>query len=260
MAAVLGRAEPVVSEAQRVALVTGAAGDGIGRATAERLLAAGMKVAVTDAGPRRTARVVGELAEQWGAAVAGWQLEVTDRAGVDRVLAEVTERLGEIDVLVNNVGINVVADAHEISPADWDHVIAVNLTAPWYLSAKVLPSMRERRSGVIVMVGSVAAYDSDALARGPYAASKAGLESLTRTLAAESGAFGVRCVGVHPGIIATGWMKENIGSVTLKDSPALGRLGQPSEVADVIAFLVSDAASYITGETIVVGGGFKMHP
>jgi 3-oxoacyl-[acyl-carrier protein] reductase len=138
--------------------------------------------------------------------------------------------------------------------------VDVNLNAPWYLSRAVLPSMRERRCGVIVNVGSVAAYASDALARGPYAASKAGLESLTRTIAGESGAFGVRCVGVHPGIISTPWMEERIASAQLKDSPALARLGTAEEVANVIVFLASDLASYITGETITVGGGFKMPP
>jgi NAD(P)-dependent dehydrogenase (short-subunit alcohol dehydrogenase family) len=187
-------------------------------------------------------------------------MDVADRPRVDRVVAEVTGELGPIDILVNNAGINVVADVHELSPEDWDAVIAVNLSAPWYLSARVLPGMRDRHRGVIVMVGSVAAYASDALARGPYAASKAGLESLTRTIASEGGPFAVRCVGVHPAIIETSWMRERLAMVELKDQPVLGRLGRPDEVARVIAFLASDDASYITGETVTVGGGFKMRP
>ena len=251
----------MVDLAGAVALVTAAAGDGIGRATVERLLAVGAHVAVTDVGPRRNVRVTEQLAARYGDdAVVGWQLDVADRARVDVVLAEVAEQLGPIDVLVNNAGINVLGDVHELDPDDWDRVIAVILSSPWYLARGVLPSMRARGTGVIVNVGSVAAYASDALARGPYAASKAGLESLTRTIAGDSGPSGVRCVGVNPGIIESPWMREHLGSVQLKDSPSLGRLGRPEEVAEVIAFLASDAASYITGETVTVGGGFKMRP
>jgi NAD(P)-dependent dehydrogenase (short-subunit alcohol dehydrogenase family) len=245
----------------RVALVTGAAGDGIGQATVRRLLESGARVAVTDRGSRRTVRVTEALAGEFGAGrVRGWVMDVSDRPRVAEVVAETVEAFGPIDVLVNNAGINVVADVHEITPADWDAVISVNLSAPWYLSSLVLPSMRERRRGVIVMVGSVAAYASDALARGPYAASKAGLESLTRTIAAEGGQYGVRCVGVHPGIIDTGWMRDRLQRGMLKDWPSLDRFGRPDEVAEVIAFLASDAAGYVTGETVTVSGGFKMRP
>jgi 3-oxoacyl-[acyl-carrier protein] reductase len=245
----------------RVALVTGAAGEGIGHATVLRLLALGARVAVTDRGPRRTERVTAALMAEHGPdRVRGWVMDVSDRARVAQVVDEVTAELGPIDILVNNAGINVLGDVHEISPTDWDAVIAVNLSAPWYLSSLVLPAMLTRGQGVIVMVGSVAAYASDALARGPYAASKAGLESLTRTIAADCGARGVRCVGVHPGIIETPWMRDRLSSVQLKDWPSLDRLGRPEEIANVIAFLASDDASYVTGETITVGGGFKMRP
>jgi len=244
-----------------VVLVTGAAGDGIGRATVEEFLARGARVAVTDRSERRTAEVVVELQARHGAErVRGWALDVADRSRADVVVAEVAESLGPVDVLVNNAGVNIVADVHEMRPEDWDHVIAVNLSAPWYLSSLVLPSMRERRRGVIVMVGSVAAYATDVLARGPYAASKAALESLTRTIAIEGGPFGVRCVGVHPGLIETAWMRKRAGSVEFKDQPVLGRFGRPDEVAKVIAFLASADASYVTGETVTVSGGFKMRP
>jgi NAD(P)-dependent dehydrogenase (short-subunit alcohol dehydrogenase family) len=254
-------ADTTVDFSGRVALVTGAAGDGIGQATVRELLARGARVAVTDRGARRTPRVLAELQAEYGEdRVRGWVMDVADRPRVKTVVQEVTEVLGPVDVLVNNAGINVVADVHELTPEDWDAVVAVNLSAPWYLSALVLPAMRARRQGVIVMVGSVAAYSSDALARGPYAASKAGLESLTRTIASEGGPFGIRCVGVHPGIIETGWMRDRLASVQLRDRPALDRLGRPEEVARVIGFLASDAASYVTGETVTVSGGFKMRP
>ena len=251
----------VLDLADRVALVTGAAGDGIGQATVRRFLALGARVAVTDRGPHRTPAVVADLTAEYGAdKVRGWVMDVSDRARVTQVVGEVVANLGPIDILVNNAGINVVADVHELSPDDWDAVIAVNLSAPWYLSALVLPQMLDRGRGVIVMVGSVAAYATDRLARGPYAASKAGLESLTRTIAAEAGPRGVRCVGVHPGIIETPWMRDRLPAVQLKDWPSLDRLGRPDEVANVIAFLVSDDASYVTGETVTVSGGFKMRP
>lgn len=242
-----------------VALVTGA-GRGIGRATAARLLDAGASVAIVDISGTRTDEVVRELGSAFGDKVAGWRADVADRDAIDEVFDAVTSRFGAIDIVVNNAGINVLGYAHTIGPDAWDRVVAVNLTAPWYVMSKALPVMYERRRGVIVNVGSVAAYSSDALARGPYAATKAGLESLTRSVAEEAGPYGVRCVGVHPGVIQTPWMDARIEGTTLKDTPALGRHGRPEEVADVIAFLVSDGASYVTGETVVISGGFKMHP
>ncbi len=244
----------------RVAFITGAAGAGIGRATAELMLASGARVAITDIGASRTPRVTAELQQRYGDSVAGWSLDVRDRDRSTEVLKKAMDHFGPIDILVNNAGINVLGDVQDVTPAEWDDVIAVNLSAPWFLARSVLPSMRERRTGVIVNVGSVAAYSSDALARGPYAASKAGLESLTRTIAADVGRFGIRAVGVNPGIVDTPWMKERIDSVQLKDAPVLGRLAGPGEIASVIVFLASDAASYITGETVTVGGGFKMRP
>ena len=222
--------------------------------------ASGALVAIVDISSARLEAALTELTVCDGDRVAGWKLDVADRSAVDAVLAEVVERFGAIDVLVNNAGINVLGDAHEIAPDDWDRVVQVNLTAPWYLCRQILPTMYERRHGVIVNVGSVAAYASDVLARGAYAATKAGLESLTRTIAAEAGPFGVRCVGVQPGVIATPWMNSRVDDVAFKDSPALGRHGTPLEVAELIRFLASDAASYITGESVVVSGGFKMHP
>ena len=244
----------------RVAFITGAAGAGIGRATAELMLASGARVAITDIGASRTPRVTAELQQRYGDSVAGWSLDVRDRDRSTEVLKKAMDHFGPIDILVNNAGINVLGDVQDVTPAEWDDVIAVNLSAPWFLARSVLPSMRERRTGVIVNVGSVAAYSSDALARGPYAASKAGLESLTRTIAGDVGRFGVRAVGVNPGIVDTPWMKERIDSVQLKDAPVLGRLAGPTEIANVIVFLASDAASYVTGETVTVGGGFKMRP
>lgn len=243
----------------RVALVTGA-GRGIGLATAERLLDGGAVVATIDISGTRCGTFERELSERFGDRVAAWRADVADRPAVDVALSAIVERFGPIDIVVNNAGINVLGDAHTLTVDEWQRVVDVNLTAPWYLMRQTLPSMYERRRGVIVNVGSVAAYASDALARGPYAATKAGLESLTRSVAEEAGPFGVRCVGVHPGVIATPWMDERIDGTTLKDTPSVGRNGRPEEVAELIAFLASDAASYITGETVVISGGFKMHP
>ena len=246
----------------RVALVTGAAGAGIGRATARRLLVDGAAVAVTDSHEQRTAEVTAMLAAELGpgATVLGLPLDVADRDATDQVLEEVRGRLGPIDVLVNNAALNVLAEAHAMDPADWDRTLAVDLSGPWYLIRGVMPGMVALGRGAIVNVTSVAAYLGSGR-EGPYAAAKAALQSLTRTIAAEGGPHGIRCNAVAPGIVRSKFVETHLERLgpALERAP-LRRIGEPDEVAAVIAFLVSDEASYITGETITVSGGWYMRP
>ena len=243
----------------RVALVTGAAGAGIGRATALRLAREGASVAVTDAHQRRTGETADELRKEFGDRVIGLPLDVVDRARVDEVLALVEDRLGPLDILVNNAAINVLAPLSEYRPEDWDRVLDVDLTACFYLIRRALPGMMERGRGAIVNVSSVAGWLTGGGREGPYAAAKAALMALTRTVAFEGGPRGVRCNAVAPGIVWSKFVEKYADSFSgeIERTP-LRRLGQPEDVASAIAFLLSDESSFITGETLNVSGGWYM--
>jgi NAD(P)-dependent dehydrogenase (short-subunit alcohol dehydrogenase family) len=244
----------------RVALVTGAAGAGIGKATARRLLAEGAAVAVTDVHERRTNETVAELAEQHGDRVIGILMDAGDRGQIDAALDEITARLGPVDILVNNAAVNVLKPVGEMSPEEWDWATAINLSGPWYLCRKVLPSMQERGRGWIVNVTSVAGY-IHGTNEGPYAGAKAALHQLTRTIATEYGPDGIRCNAVAPGIIAT-WFIEQHAPRLKEEIPRtpVRRLGTPEDIAAVVAWLCSDESSFVTGECINASGGWYMRP
>lgn len=245
----------------RVALVTGAAGAGIGRATARRLAAAGATVVVSDVHERRTGETVAALREEFPAAtVAGKLLDGGDAAQIERVVAEVRDELGAIDVLVNNAAVNPFGEVDTLAPADWERAVAVDITGPWLLIRAVLPDMKRRGWGSIVNVSSVAAYTAPER-EAPYAAAKAALHSLTRTVAREAGPYGVRCNAVAPGLIWTRFMEkfEEQFRPEVERTP-LRRWGTPEDVADVVLFLASDQSAFITGEALTVSGGWYMHP
>jgi NAD(P)-dependent dehydrogenase (short-subunit alcohol dehydrogenase family) len=245
----------------RVALVTGAAGDGIGQATARRLLEEGARVAVTDNHARRTLAVAAELADKYGDdSVCGVVLDVSDRGSIDAGLAEAQAKLGTVDIVVNNAAINVLTEVADMDPADWDYTMAVDLSGPWYLTRALLPGMYELGRGSIVTITSVAGYLGGGR-EGPYAAAKAALHSLTRTPALEGGPRGVRANAVAPGIIESKFIaKHRDNFVAEIEKTPLRRLGLPEDVASVVAFLVSDDAAVVTGETITVSGGWYMRP
>jgi NAD(P)-dependent dehydrogenase (short-subunit alcohol dehydrogenase family) len=245
----------------RVALVTGAAGAGIGKATARRLGQDGAAVVVTDIHERRTAETVEELTAVLSVPVLGFELDVADRGRVDHVLHAVRSELGTVDVLVNNAAVNVLGTVADYDPADWDRVLDVDLTACWYLMKATLPGMIERGKGSIVNVSSVAGYLGGGGTEGPYAAAKAGLQSLTRTVAAEGGPHGVRANAVAVGIVHSKFVDKHLDTLGAEAARTpLRRLGQPEEIAAVIAFLASDEASFVTGETVNASGGWYMSP
>jgi NAD(P)-dependent dehydrogenase (short-subunit alcohol dehydrogenase family) len=249
-----------------VAVITGAS-RGIGAAIAQRFAAAGLKVAIT----ARTAeegdhRLEGSLATTASRirAEGGTVLTITadlakqaDRAGI----VETVEReLGPIDILVNNAAVNHLGPVAELSTDDWDRTIGVDLSGPWYLIRAVVPDMITRGRGSIVNITSVAGFTAP-LREGPYSASKAALHSLTRTVATELGPQGIRCNSVAPGLVWTRFMEkyEEQFRPELERTP-LGRFGQPEDVADVVAFLVSDESRFITGEVLNVSGGWYLRP
>jgi NAD(P)-dependent dehydrogenase (short-subunit alcohol dehydrogenase family) len=244
----------------RVALVTGAAGAGIGRATARRLALAGATVVVTDVHERRTGETVEALREETGGTLLGHVLDGGDAAQIEGLVSLLRGSVGPVDVLVNNAAINPFADLDELQPADWERALAVDLTGPWLLIRAVLPDMRKKGWGSIVNVSSVAAYTAPER-EAPYAAAKAALHSLTRTVAREMGPHGIRCNAVAPGLIWTRFMEkyEEQFRPEVEKTP-LRRWGQPDDVADVIHFLCSDASRFITGEALTVSGGWYMHP
>jgi NAD(P)-dependent dehydrogenase (short-subunit alcohol dehydrogenase family) len=244
----------------RVALVTGGAGDGIGSATCLRLARGGASVALVDEHERRTKEVAERVAAETGAAVLGLAGDIADRARMDEVLAAAQAQLGPVDVLVNNAAINVLGDVADLAPADWDRVIAVDLSACYYLIHSLLPGMMERRCGSIVNVSSVAGWVGSGR-EGPYAAAKAALHSLTRSVAFEAGPHGVRCNSVATGIIWSKFVRRYQERLAPEaERTPLRRFGEPAEVAELIAFLASERSAFITGETINISGGWYMRP
>jgi len=244
----------------RVALVTGAAGSGIGRATARRLAAEGAAVAVTDVHAGRTAATVDELRTEFpGTPIVGHLMDAGDRAAIDDVIDAVTDELGPVDLLVNNAAVNVLGLVVDYDPDDWDRVLAVDLSGCWYLSKRVLPGMIAAGRGSIVNVSSVASALGGGGTEGPYAAAKAGLQSLTRTIAAEAGPYGVRANAIAVGIVWTKFVEKHADRLGPEaERTPLRRLGQPEEIAAVTAWLASDESSFVTGATINASGGWFM--
>jgi 3-oxoacyl-[acyl-carrier protein] reductase len=215
---------------------------------------------VTDVHEERIRRAVDDMRRTTSTKVEGQVLDVTDRQAVDQLVAAVAKAWGPIEILVNNAAINALAPLAELAPDDWDRVIAVNLSAPWYLTRTVLPAMVDQRRGVIINISSVSSWLADE-SNGVYAVTKVGLRALTATVAREYGPHGVRCVAVAPGIIRTKFV--DTFPEQFVDAPSLTplrRLGEPDEVAELVAFLASDAASYITGTTVDITGGRYIRP
>lgn len=237
--------------AGKVAVVTGGS-QGIGAATARQLADLGARVAVLD--------LVSD--SQDDAAELVLACDITDRDSVSGAFAQVSDRLGDVAVLVNNAGINAHHDPVAMTDADWDTVFATDLRGAWLCAQQVLPAMSDQ-GGSIVNVSSIHAR---ATLEGffPYAAAKAGLEGLTRSLALEVGPRGVRVNAVAPGYTNTrlvaAWLQDEAarGGLDLErvaSLHALRRIAEPSEVAAAICFLAGDAASAITGTTLTVDCG-----
>jgi 3-oxoacyl-[acyl-carrier protein] reductase len=244
------------SVAGRVALVTGAA-SGMGRATAHLLADEGAKVAVVDLAGDGVEQVVKEIEAAGGTAV-GWVLDVSRREEVDRVVAEVADRLGPVDILVNNAGTSAYApvDAESYDRV-WERTLAVNLTAHTYTIRACLPHLARHGEGRIVNVASTEGLGATA-DLSAYTASKHGVIGLTRSLAVELGRRGVTVNCVCPGPIRTGMtaaIPEEAKERFARRRVPLRRYGDPEEVAHGTLGLVLPASSYINGAVLVVDGG-----
>jgi NAD(P)-dependent dehydrogenase (short-subunit alcohol dehydrogenase family) len=245
----------VADRPDRVALVTGAS-RGIGAATAIALARDGLSVALV----ARNVAVLDEIANgirDAGGAALTIGADLGDPDVVESLVPQVVAEFGGVDVLVNNAGILPAAVRSErVSRDDWDRVMAINLTAPWVLASRAHDSMAARGGGVVVNVTSTASfYPSIGLAH--YCSAKAALEMTTKVLALEWARDGIRVLSVAPGRVDTDLVRPIVAYDEKRGARPnpLNRLGTPTEVGGVIAFLCSDAAAYITGTSIVLDGG-----
>ena len=240
----------------RVALVTGAS-RGIGQAIARALAASGMQVAGTATSDAGAERIAADIAEH-GTGI-GLRLDVTDAAQVEAVVAEVTERLGTPLVLVNNAGITRDNLLMRMKPEEWDSILDTNLSAVYRMSRACLRGMMKARWGRIISVASVVGVTGNP-GQTNYAAAKAGMIGFTKSLAQEIGSRGITVNVVAPGFIDTDMTRalDDAQREVLMGRIPLGRLGSPEDLGDAVAFLASERASYITGETLHVNGGMYM--
>ena len=245
---------------RRVALVTGGS-RGIGRAIALALAREGYSIALNyRARSDEATQAVGEI-ERAGGEGRAFAADLGESSQCRGLVDTVLQAMRRVDVLVNNAGIALpglrIAD---IAAHDWERVLRVNVDAPFHLVQAVLPHMRARGSGHIVNLSSNVT-NRVPVAGGVYAVSKAALEAFTRILAKEEGANGIRVNAVGPGPIRTEMLAESFEKMGRERADAfvrsvpLGRMGEPEEIAAMVAFLVSDAASYVTGQVIFVNGG-----
>ncbi|MDE2344262.1 MAG: 3-oxoacyl-ACP reductase FabG [Betaproteobacteria bacterium] len=243
--------------ADRVALITGAA-NGIGRATAHKFAAEGAQVVLCDLSQDPVEAVAAAIRAEGGRAV-GHRLDVTDRPRVDEVVAAVVASHGRIDILINNAGITQDARLVNMTEAQFDHVIDVNLKGVFHCTQAVVPTMLAQGRGAIVNASSVVGLYGN-FGQTNYAASKFGVIGFTKTWARELGPKGIRVNAVCPGFIATSILDTIPQAVLekMRERSWLQRLGTPEEMANVYAFLASDEASYINGVALEASGGISL--
>lgn len=240
---------------QKIALVTGAS-RGIGRAIAEELVSKGFTVIGTATSEKGADAISDYLGENG----KGLVLNVTSLESINALLEQIKQLFGDIDVLVNNAGITRDNLMMRMKEEDWDIILQTNLSSVFHLSKAVLRSMMKKRFGRIISIGSVVGSMGNP-GQANYCAAKAGIIGFSKALAKEVASRGITVNVVAPGFIATDMtdaLTEEQKAATLAQVPA-GRLGEPKDIAKAVAFLASDDAAYITGETLHVNGGMYMN-
>ena len=248
----------------KAAIVTGGGG-GIGGAICRRLADAGTRVGVFDLDVAAADRTVAALAAS-GAEAKAYEVDITDHAAVTRAVAQFEADIGPTDILVNNAGWDKFAYFLATDPDLWRKILAINLEGPLNLHHAVLKGMQSRRSGRVVNIASDAGRVGSSM-EAVYSSAKGGIIAFTKTMAREMARAGVTLNVVCPGPTETPLLQALTGageqgakvSEGLKRAIPLGRLGQPDDIAGIVAFLVSDEAAYITGQVISASGGLTMH-
>ncbi|MFI1361577.1 SDR family oxidoreductase [Streptomyces griseochromogenes] len=243
----------------RTAVITAAAGAGIGGATARRFLEEGARVLISDAHTRRLKEHEGLLGREFRGAVAAVPCDVTDEAQVRALFEAAVREHGSLDIVVNNAGLGGTSDLVDMTDEQWSRVLDVTLNGTFRCTRAALRAMRDTGGGVIVNNASVVGWRAQA-GQAHYAAAKAGVMALTRCAAIEAAAYGVRVNAVAPSLA----MHPHLAKVTsaellerLTEREAFGRYAEPWEVANVIVFLASGYSSYLTGEVVAVS---SQHP
>ncbi len=241
----------------KVALVTGGS-RGIGRAIVSELAAAGCRVAVV-ATSEKSAEAGAQAAIDAGAEGKGYAADVSDAGRAQEVVEDLVATWGGVDILVNNAGVTRDTVLMRMSDEDIDSVVDTNLKGTLYYCRAVTKPMMKARSGSIVNISSIVGITGNA-GQSNYAAAKAGIFGLTRSLASELGSRGIRVNAIAPGYIdtdMTSGLPEKVKEVSLQRIP-LSRFGQPADIARGVRFLVSEAGSYVTGTTLVIDGGMSL--
>jgi NAD(P)-dependent dehydrogenase (short-subunit alcohol dehydrogenase family) len=244
----------------RIAFVTGGS-HGIGRACVERLQTAGASVMFCDVDDDVGKEIAASLADR-ASPVEFMHCDVTSEEQVATTVSSAIDRFGAVDIVVANAGIDRPFDAATMTDSEWESFLAMDLKSVWLSAKFALPEMRRRQRGSIVTIASIHAFVTSK-GKFPYAAAKSGVVGLTRSLALDEAKYGIRVNAVCPGYTRTRMLGiESTGDpeATEREMAAihpLGRIGEPIEIANVVAFLASDEASFITGASILVDGGLS---
>ncbi len=244
---------------EKVAVVTGG-GRGIGRSIALRIAEAGADVIVADIDSVLAKKTAEELSEEYGESI-GIQVDVTQEKSVEAMTKMVLKEFGRVDILINNAGIMFRTRFQDISIEEWKNTLMVNLTGPFLCTRALLPMMKKNSYGRIVNISSSAGRSVSTLGGAHYTASKAGLLGFTRAVAKEVANFGITINAVCPGLIDTQIVRDTTTKGELEgfmNSFPIQRLGLPGEVGDLVVFLCTEKASYITGATVDINGGDLM--